>query len=51
MTEWDEFKSLNWEKISKNMREPSWVFDTRSIVNLEEVKKNGLNFWSIGYGN
>ena len=51
LTEWEEFGSLNWEAISSKMRQPSWVFDTRSIVNMEEVKKSGINIWQIGYGN
>ncbi len=51
LTEWREFQSLNWQNISKIMRQPSWVFDTRSIVNLEAVKKSGINIWQVGYGN
>ena len=51
MTEWDEFKLINWEHISKIMRSPAWVFDTRSIINRDNVKKYGLNIWSIGCGN
>ena len=30
------------------MRKPSWIFDTRSITNLNEAKKCGLNTWRIG---
>ena len=30
------------------MRKPSWIFDTRSIANLNEAKKYGLNTWRIG---
>ena len=51
LTEWEEFESLNWQNISKKMRRPSWVFDTRSIVNMEDVKKNEINIWQVGYGN
>ena len=51
LTEWEEFESLNWQEISIKMRQPSWVFDTRSIVNMEEVKKSGINIWQVGYGN
>ena len=51
LTEWEEFESLNWHEISKKMRRPSWVFDTRSIVNMEYVKKSGINIWQVGYGN
>ena len=51
LTEWAEFQSLNWHEIAAKMRKPSWVFDTRSIINMEEVKKSGLNIWQVGYGN
>ena len=51
LTEWEEFESLNWQEISIKMRKPSWVFDTRSIVNMEDVKKSGINIWQVGYGN
>ncbi len=48
LTEWNEFKEVNWEVISNVMRKPSWIFDTRSIANLDEAKKYGLNTWRIG---
>ena len=50
LTEWDEYKNLDWERISNKMRSPSWVFDARSITNKKEIKKAGINFWSIGNG-
>ncbi len=50
LTEWDEYKNLDWERISKKMRSPSWVFDARSITNTKEIEKTGINFWSIGNG-
>ena len=50
LTEWDEYKNLDWERISKKMRVPSWVFDARSITNKKEIKKASINFWSIGDG-
>jgi len=51
LTEWGEFASLNWGEISNMMRKPSWVFDTRSIVDMDRVKENGINIWQVGYGN
>ena len=51
LTEWEEFEFLNWQDISKKMRQPTWVFDTRSIVNISDVKKSGISIWQIGYGN
>ncbi len=50
LTEWEEFRKLNWEKIAKKMVPPAWVFDSRSIVNIEEVRDAGLNLWRIGDG-
>ena len=50
LTEWEEYKNLNWQKISLNMRKPAWVFDTRLIINKEEVISSGLNFWGLGDG-
>ena len=48
LTEWEEFKHLDWKLISTNMRSPSSVFDTRSIINFKEAKSNGINIWIIG---
>ena len=48
LTDWDEFKFINWKEISISMRKPSWLFDTRLCVNESEVIKAGLNYWGIG---
>ena len=50
ITEWAEYSKIKWENVSKEMRRPGWIFDTRGIVNIEEVKKSGLNLWVIGNG-
>ena len=50
LTEWNEYKDLDWARISKKMRSPSWVFDTRSISNDIKIKKAGLNYWCLGNG-
>ena len=50
LTEWSEYKHINWEEVSLKMRKPSWVFDTRSITNPLEVRNAGLNLWRIGDG-
>ena len=46
----EEFKDLNWSKISKNMRLPSWVFDTKGFSNTTEAEKFDINIWSVGEG-
>ena len=50
LTEWEEFKNINWEKASKKMAHPAWIIDSRSIVNPIKVKKAGLNIWRLGDG-
>ena len=50
LTEWNEYKKINWQKVAKIVRNPAWVFDSRSIIDYEKVIKAGLCFWRIGDG-
>ena len=50
LTESKLFKFINWEIISKKMRSPSWLFDTRGVVDTSEALKNNINVWSVGSG-
>ena len=51
LTEWEEFKQINWGEVSKIMRTPSWVIDTRNILNYENAVDNGLKVWRLGVDN
>ena len=48
LTEWEIYKSIDWEKIYKEVRRPSWIFDTRHFLDAEKVKKSGFKFWQVG---
>ena len=48
LTEWDEFKSYDWDKIYKAMLKPAFVFDGRALLNQEELKDKGFELFSIG---
>ncbi len=50
LTEWEQYKKIDWDLVASKMRLPSWVFDTRKIVNLEEIKNCDINFWQVGLG-
>ena len=50
LTEWEEYKYIRWDLAVKDMVKPAWVFDSRSIVNTEEVQKAGINLWRVGDG-
>ena len=49
-TEWEEFKSLDWSYISRIMRSPKWLFDTRGITNSKDIEQHNINYWKIGLG-
>ena len=50
LTEWHEYKNLDWSYLSSIMRSPPWVFDTRAIVDKKNIKDKGINLWMIGDG-
>ena len=50
LCDWDTYKVLNWNKISKEMRQPAWIFDTRDVVDEAQVKLTNLNLWKLGKG-
>tara|TARA_B100000886_G_scaffold340525_1_gene310836 strand:- start:6375 stop:7805 length:1431 start_codon:yes stop_codon:yes gene_type:complete len=50
LTEWSEYAEIEWNKVSNIMRKPAWIFDARSILDLNKVKNFDLNIWQIGNG-
>ncbi len=45
-TEWNEFKQLNFKKLVKKRNFK--IFDMRNLYSSNEMKKNSLNYFSIG---
>lgn len=48
LTEWDEFKSYDWQKIYNQMQKPAFVFDGRNLLNKKELEKIGFVYQAIG---
>ncbi|CAH9084429.1 unnamed protein product [Cuscuta europaea] len=48
LTEWDEFKDLDYQRIYENMQKPAFVFDGRNIVNAGKLREIGFIVYSIG---
>jgi UDPglucose 6-dehydrogenase len=48
LTEWDEFKALDWQKIYQQMAKPAFVFDGRAILNKVDLEKIGFQVYRIG---
>lgn len=50
LTDWAEYRQLDWPLLGALMRSPAWVFDTRRGVDLEAARRCGLEIWAIGAG-
>ena len=48
LTEWDEFKSYNWQKIYNSMQKPAFIFDGRNILDKQSLEKIGFVYCGIG---
>jgi UDPglucose 6-dehydrogenase len=48
LTEWDEFKALDFKKIHEGMYKPAFLFDGRNILPHAKLKEIGFNVFAIG---
>ena len=48
MTEWELYRSLDWEKIYNSMEKPAFVFDGRNLLDHERLFKIGFNVYPLG---
>eukprot|EP00897_Mesotaenium_endlicherianum_P006907 jgi/Mesen1/6244/ME000323S05373 len=48
ITEWDEFKTLDYEKLYSRMIKPAFIFDGRNVVDIPALRKIGFIVYSIG---
>lgn len=47
ITDWDEFKEIDLEKMEKLMKTPN-IVDSRNIYNKEKMEKVGFNYIGVG---
>jgi len=48
LTEWDEFKELDFKKIYDGMLKPAFLFDGRGILPYAKLKEIGFRIFAIG---
>ena len=48
MTEWDEFKNYDWNKIYSLIKKPAFIFDGRNILDFKKIKELGFNYVGLG---
>ncbi|MDW7740684.1 MAG: UDP-glucose/GDP-mannose dehydrogenase family protein, partial [Bacillota bacterium] len=47
LTDWDQFRHLNWPKIGSTMRQKI-IIDGRNMLNCEELQQEGFTYSGIG---
>jgi UDPglucose 6-dehydrogenase len=48
LTEWDEFKSYDWQRIYEGMQKPAFVFDGRNLLDKSLLENIGFMYRAIG---
>lgn len=48
LTEWDEFKTYDWQRIYDGMLKPAFVFDGRNLLDRSELEAIGFTYYAIG---
>jgi len=48
VTEWDLYKTLDYEKIYQDMVKPAFIFDGRNILDHQKLFEIGFNVYPIG---
>ena len=51
LTEWDQFRELDFPAIYETMDKPAWIFDGRNLLDHESLRKIGFSVFAIGKGN
>ncbi len=48
LTEWDEFKTYDWQRIYDNMLKPAFIFDGRNVLDGKKLTEIGFVYHAIG---
>lgn len=48
LTEWDEFKDIDWERVYREMLKPAFLFDGRRLLDRKTKEDIGFEFYAIG---
>jgi UDPglucose 6-dehydrogenase len=48
LTEWDEFKTYNWQEIYESMLKPAFVFDGRNLLDKKQMQQIGFTYIAVG---
>ena len=51
LTEWDEFKNLDFKRLYKSMQKPAFLFDGRNLFDHAALREIGFKVFAIGKPN
>lgn len=50
LTEWDEFREVDYANIYENMQKPAFFYDGRNLIDLDSLRRIGFQAFGIGKG-
>lgn len=50
LTEWDEFREANFDKVLNGMYKPAFLFDGRNVLDHQDLEDKGFDVYAIGKG-
>ncbi len=50
LTEWDEFRDLDWKAIQASMFKPAFLFDGRNLMDHQALRETGFEVFALGKG-
>jgi UDPglucose 6-dehydrogenase len=48
LTEWEEFRSVDMDRVLEGMRKPAWIFDGRNLLDHDALRRAGFRVRGIG---
>ncbi len=48
LTDWQEFKDIDFSDLYQKMKKPAYLFDGRNLLDQEAIKKIGFKYYGIG---
>ena len=48
LTEWDEFKEVDFDAVYRSMKKPAFLFDGRNLMDTEKLNKIGFEVYATG---
>ena len=48
LTEWDQFKTIDWKELYKNAKKPARLYDFRAVIDSKAAREAGFKVFVVG---